>query len=160
MILLIKQVKIIDPKSKHHLKVRDVLIENDSITSIKEIIESVKDATIIPGDNLLLSNGWFDSSVCVGEPGYEDRETIDNTLKTAAKSGFTAIAVNSNNDPAMDNRTAVKYLLNQSMHQTTSVFPIGNLTKGGYGKDMAEMYDMKEAGAIAFGDYKKSISND
>ena len=110
-------------------------------------------------DNLHVSQGWFDSSVSLGEPGFEDRETIANGLSTAAKSGFTAIALQPNSYPIIDNQSQVNFVLNKASGFATQLYPIGALTKESAGKDMAELYDMKKAGAIAFGDYNKSLDN-
>lgn len=159
MNLLIKSAKIIDQNSKHHLKKCDILIENGVIIKISTKIENDKKIKEISLNNLHISNGWFDTSVSLGEPGFEERETIENGLKTAAKSGFTAVAVNPNTFPKTDNKTAVAYLKNKASGKTTSLYPIGNLTKSGAGKDIAELYDMRNSGAIAFGDYNTSISN-
>ena len=159
MNLLIKSAKIIDQNSKYHLKKRDILIENGVIIKISTKIENDKKIKEISLNNLHISNGWFDTSVSLGEPGFEERETIENGLKTASKSGFTAVAVNPNTFPKTDNKTAVEYLKNKAYGKTTSLYPIGNLTKSGVGKDIAELYDMQNSGAIAFGDYNTSISN-
>ncbi len=68
------------------------------------------EAKKISYSNLHVSRGWFDSSVCFGEPGYEERETLENGLKTAGLSGFSQIAINPNTNPTTDNQTAVGYL--------------------------------------------------
>ena len=74
MKLLIKSAKIIQPSSEFHQQTVDLLIENGIISSIKSKIEEKADQTI-EFENLHLSEGWFDSSVSFGEPGYEERET-------------------------------------------------------------------------------------
>jgi dihydroorotase len=109
--------------------------------------------------NLHVSKGWMDSSVSFGEPGYEDRETIENGLQVAAKSGFTAVALQPNSNPTIDNQSQVRFVLDRAKHQATTLYPIGALTKGSEGTDLAELFDMKNAGAIAFGDYKKALQN-
>ena len=101
----------------------------------------------------------MDSSVALGEPGFEERETIFNGLEVAAKSGFTNIALQPNTNPVIDNQTIVSFVKSKAFGCASSLNPIGALTKLQEGKDIAEMYDMKNAGAIAFGDYKKSIDN-
>ena len=159
MNILIKSAVIIDQNSKHHLKKRAVLIENGMITKIAATIENKKSCKEIILKNLHISNGWFDTSVSFGEPGFEERETIENGLKTAAKSGFTAVAVNSNTNPKIDNKSAVEFLINKASKNAVTLYPIGNLTKNGEGKELAELYDMQNSGAIAFGDYNTPISN-
>lgn len=159
MILLLKSATIIDKTSSFHQKVKDVLIENGTITKISDKIESNDNYKEIKLDNLHISQGWFDTSVCFGEPGYEDRETIENGLNTAAKSGFTAVAVNPNTSPVADNKSTIQYIKNKGYDFATNLYPIGCLTKNAEGKDIAELFDMQNYGAIAFGDYKKPISN-
>jgi len=95
---LLKSAVIVDASTKHHLKKRDVLIENGIITKIAASISDPK-AKEIKLANLHISQGWFDPSVSFGEPGYEERETLENGLKTAALSGFTDVAVNANTFP-------------------------------------------------------------
>ena len=159
MKLLIKSAKIIDNESPYDHKVMDILVEDDIITEIAPSISSEKGDKEISFENLHVSQGWFDSSVNFGEPGFEERETIENGLLTAAKSGFTAIALNPGNDPVTDNKGAVSFLKNKSSDSPVNLHPIGALTRKSDGIDLAELYDMQQAGAVGFGDYQKSISN-
>lgn len=159
MTTLLKSATIIDKSSPFHLEKKDILIENGVITKIANSIENNTDFTTINLENLHISQGWFDTSVCFGEPGFEDRETIENGLNTAAKSGFTAVAVNPNTNPVPDNKATIEFLKNKACGFATSLFPIGSLTKGAESKDIAELFDMQNYGAVAFGDYNKPISN-
>ncbi|MGV8945682.1 MAG: dihydroorotase [Lutibacter sp.] len=159
MNLLLKSATIIDNSSPFHLQKKDILIENGTITKIADHLKNPKNYQEIKLDNLHISQGWFDSSVCFGEPGFEERETIENGLITASKSGFTAVAVNPNTYPSVDNKSAIQFIKNKANHAATALFPIGNLTKSGKSEDIAELYDMQNAGAIAFGDYNKAVSN-
>ncbi len=159
MKVLLKAARIIDPESKYHLKKVDILIEEGIIKKIATSIESIKEVKEIKLKNLHVSKGWFDSSVSFGEPGFEERETIKNGLNAAAKSGFTQIALNPNTNPVIDNNGAITSLLSKAQANAVQVFPIGALTCRSEGKDLAELFDMHQAGAIAFGDYKKAISH-
>jgi dihydroorotase len=159
MNLLLKSATIIDHSSPFHQQQNDVLIENGMITKIANSIKNIHNFKEIKLENLHISQGWFDSSVCFGEPGFEERETIENGLKTAAKSGFTAVAVNPNVYPVADTKSTIEFLKNKANGFATKLYPIGNLTKGAKGEDLAELFDMQNSGAIAFGDYNKPISN-
>lgn len=159
MKFIIRSAKIIDSKSPFHNKTVDILIVDGFIKKIGTSISNSENAEEIQLDNLHVSQGWFDSSVCLGEPGFEDRETIANGLTVAAKSGFTAIALQPNSFPIIDNQSQVNFVLNKALGCATQLYPIGALSKESTGKDMAELYDMKKAGAIAFGDYNKSLDN-
>ncbi|WP_010134927.1 dihydroorotase [Ochrovirga pacifica] len=160
MNVLLKSATIFDPQSDFHNQTQDVLIENGIIQQIASSIVCPDNFQEITLDNLTISNGWFDASVSFGEPGYEDRETIANGLLVAAKSGFTQVALNSNCSPLIDSKSLVHFLKNQSITSPVNIHPIGSLTKESLGLEIAELYDMQQAGAIAFNDYKKGIRND
>lgn len=157
--VILKQAKIIDASSPFHNQVMDIKIENGTITKIEKEITATSGFEVVYIPNLHISKGWMDSSVSFGEPGYEDRETIENGLKVAAKSGFTAVALQPNSNPTIDNQAQVRFVLDRAKNQATTLYPIGALTKGSEGTDLAELFDMKNAGAIAFGDYKKALQN-
>ncbi|MCX7547343.1 dihydroorotase [Xanthomarina sp. F1114] len=159
MNVLLKSATIIDPKSDFHNQTVDILIEKGVITEISSTLKNTKNVREIDLDNLHVSQGWFDSSVSFGEPGYEERETLDNGLKTAALSGFTAVALNANTYPVIDCNSDVSFLKSKAKKHAVNLFPIGALTKESKGVDLAELYDMKNAGAIAFGDYERPIEN-
>ena len=158
MNLILKNAIIVDSKSKYHFQNKDILIQSGIIKKIDDNIK-VKDEKIISFKNLHISNGWFDSSVSFGEPGYEERETLENGLKTSSKSGFTDIILNPNTNPVIDSHSSVSHIYKKTNDSATKVHVLGALTKESLGNDMAELYDMHLAGAIAFGDYKKSLND-
>lgn len=159
MKLIIREAKIIDPQSPFHNKIVDLQIENGILKKIGEKLPKSADFEEIKLENLHVSQGWFDSSVSLGEPGFEDRETIANGLQTAGKSGFTGIALQPNSYPIIDNQSQINFVKSKANGFATQLFPIGALTKESQGKDLAELFDMKNAGAIAYGDYNKDLDN-
>nr|WP_288834846.1 dihydroorotase [uncultured Flavobacterium sp.] len=159
MKLIIRNAKIIDPQSSFHNQTVDILIVDGLIEKIGTSLPNPEQAEELKLDNLHVSQGWFDSSVSLGEPGFEDRETIANGLLVAAKSGFTGIGLQPNSFPVIDNQSQINFVKTKAIGHATTLFPIGALTKNTEGKDMAELFDMKQAGAIAFGDYNKSFEN-
>ena len=159
MNILIKSATILDSKSEFHTKTQDLLIENGVIIKIANNIKNPQNYQEIKFDNLHISQGWFDSSVNFGEPGFEERETIKNGLKTAASSGFTAVAVNANTHPVIDSNSDITFIKSKASNHAVTLLPIGALTAGSKGEHLAELYDMHSAGASAFYDYKKPISN-
>ncbi len=159
MNIILKAARIIDAKNPFHNQVVDVKINNGIIEKIGSNIDNSDGYEVIKLDNLHISKGWFDTSVSLGEPGFEDRETITNGLQTAAKSGFTSIALQPNTFPILDNQSQINFVKQKSNGFATELFPIGALTKNSEGTDLAELFDMKNAGAIAFGDYNKSLDN-
>ncbi|MBT0608930.1 dihydroorotase [Aequorivita echinoideorum] len=159
MNILLKSAVIVEPSSKHHLKKRDILIEKGKISKIAASISSKKNIKEISLENLHVSRGWFDSSVSFGEPGFEERETIENGLNTAAISGFTAVAVNANTFPVTDAKAQIKFIKTKAEGHAVKLYPIGALTLGSKSIDLAELFDMTNEGAISFYDYKIPIEN-
>lgn len=160
MNILLKAATIVDASNKSlHLKKRDILIKNGVIEKIASKLATPTKTKVIDLKNLHVSVGWFDSSVSFGEPGFEERETIANGLQTAAKSGFTDIVLNPNAHPVPDNSSAIVFLKNAAKDQITNLHPLGTLTVKGEGGNLAELYDMKNAGAVGFYDYKHAIEN-
>ena len=160
MNILLKSVKIVSSKTKDlHLKTRDILIKNGVIDTIGISINSPSKTKIIDKKNLHVSIGWFDSGVSFGEPGFEERETIANGLLTAAKSGFTDVVLNTSSNPTPDSSSDIVFLRNAAKEYLTNLYPLGNLTVKGNGEALAELFDMKNAGAIGFYDYKSSLDN-
>ena len=141
-------------------KKKDILISDGKLEKIANSIPKKDNYTVLELENLHVSCGWFDTSVSLGEPGFEERETIKNGLQVAAKSGFTSIAINANTLPVIDSKSNVEYLIHKAFNTATNLYPIAALTKGSNGLEMAELYDMQQSGAIAFGDYNKPIEND
>ena len=159
MNILLRSARIIDSNSKFHNQKMDILIKNGNISEIGKKLDLPENCKEIELTNLHVSNGWFDTSVSLGEPGYEERENIKHGLEVAARSGFTKIALNPNTHPLIDNKSAVEFLIQKSSSSAVDLYPIANLTQGAQGKDMAELFDMKNSGAIAFRDYNKPVEN-
>ena len=157
MDILLKSARIIDPESAYHNKVRDILISGGVIQQVSESIPLTNEIQVL--ENIYVSQGWTDSSVCFGEPGFEERETLANGMRTAEKSGFTHLLINPLTHPIVDSQSGVVYVKNKTAHCAATAHPIGALTIESKGEYLAELFDMKNAGAVAFGDYKKPISN-
>jgi dihydroorotase len=160
MSILLKKATIIDATSPYHNQKKDILISDGKLEKIANSIPNKDTYTVIELENLHVSCGWFDTSVSLGEPGFEERETIKHGLQVAAKSGFTSIAVNSNTNPVIDSKSDVEFLISKAFNSATKLYPIAALTKDSNGLEISEMYDMQQSGAIAFGDYNKPIEND
>ena len=160
MNVLLKSAVIVDATNpKLHLKKRDILIKDGIIDRIAAKIEIQGNTKIIELPNLHVSAGWFDSSVSFGEPGFEERETIAHGLQVSARSGFTDIILNSNTNPVPDSSGDMVFLTNRNNGQATNLYPLGAVTVKSQGKELAELYDMKNAGAVGFYDYKKPLEN-
>ncbi|MDO4728694.1 MAG: dihydroorotase [Bacteroidota bacterium] len=159
MDIIIKQARIIGSDNPYHNQIKDIKIKNGFIIAIEDEIPQEEGFRIITYPNLQVSEGWFDSSVCFAEPGFEERETIVHGLEVAQRSGFTAVALNPYTNPVVDNQALIQFVKQKSVGSSCTIYPIGALTKDSDTKNLAELYDMQNAGAVAFGDYKKSIAN-
>ena len=159
MKILIKNAKIIDSTSKHDNKVCDILINNNVIEKIGKSIQMDSETRIFKSDNLHLSQGWMDLHVNFGQPGFEQRETIDNGLKSAAQGGFTDVLLMPNTNPSIDNSTMVEFLRRYNIKSIVNIQVAGNLTKKQKGENIVEIHDMINSGCLAFTDDKKSIQS-
>jgi dihydroorotase len=164
MNVLIKSARIIDPNSKHHNTICDILIKDGKLDEIRKEIKSRPEAIAngtemeYNAENLHLSPGWFDLHANFGEPGFEQKETLESGSNAALKGGFTGVMVMPNTSPSIDNKSMVKYIKNATKGNIVDILPAGNMTKNGEGNDIVEMHDMKNAGCMAFTDDKNSIT--
>lgn len=159
MNLIFKNATIIDKESPFHNTAVDIVVENGVIKQIGNALSVPDGFDVVQHEGLSISQGWFDTSVSFGEPGYEERETIANGLTVAAMSGFTGVALQPSAIPVADDQSGILFAKNKAAGHATDLYPIGALTKGSEGKDMAELFDMKQAGAVAFGDYNKAMAD-
>lgn len=151
MKILIKQAKIVDPSSPFNGQTADIFIENGRITKIGTSISEKADQEIaVPG--LYVSPGWVDVFANFADPGYEFKETLETGAAAAAAGGYTDVMIIPNTNPAIHNKAAVEYIIHKSSPFPVTIHPIGAITKNTEGKELAEMYDMKWSGAVAFSD--------
>jgi len=156
--LLITSVKVILPGNEYHQQTVDVFIEKGKIAQIGKTIKVAdKNVETIDGTGKILSPGFFDLHANFGEPGLETKEDIRTGTAAAAAGGFTAVAVMPNTEPAIQSRSEVALVINAAKGSIVDVHPIGAISKKREGKEMAELYDMKQNGAVAFSDGNKSV---
>jgi dihydroorotase len=151
MNLLIKNARVIDPNSPHNSQSADIFIENGIIKKIGKNLTTKSDKEVSI-DGLCVSPGWVDMFANFADPGYEHKESIESGCLAAAAGGFTDVLVIPNTKPAIDAKSQAEYVVQRSRSLAVTVHPIGAVTKNAEGKELAEMYDMKTSGAIAFGD--------
>lgn len=151
MVLLIQQAYITDPSSPFHETRQDILIESGIIKDIQPHITAKADQ-VITGQDLHASPGWVDVFAQFADPGYEYKETLETGAAAAAAGGYTDVLVIPNTKPVIDNKTQTEYIVHKSKGLPVNIHPIGAVSKGTEGKDLAEMYDMRNSGAIAFSD--------
>ena len=147
--ILIKNATIICKHSKHHLKTKDILIKDGMISKIKNNISSQVDI-MIDKENMYVSMGWMDLFANFCDPGYEQKETLQSGIEVAKYGGYTDVCVIPNTYPTISNKTSVEYIKNKN--KIVNIHPLGAVSKQIEGKELAEMYDMRLAGAVAFTD--------
>ena len=158
MSILIKSAKIIDADNSLDGKVFDIYIDKGIISNIEKNIDKPA-KTIISRENLHVSIGWLDSSVCFGEPGLEERENLENGIKSAGLSGFTDIVLNSETLPILDSKADISYIKSKTQNSVVSVHPLGALSKKSDSEELADLKEMYDVGCIGFNDFKKAIKN-
>lgn len=151
MKLLIKQAQVIAPSSPLNGKKQDILIENGKITRIAASVTGQADQ-VISEEGICVSPGWMDIFADFADPGQEYRETIETGARAAAAGGFTDVMLIPNTSPVTDTKAQADYLVQKGKQTPVNIHPIAAITRKTEGKDLAEMYDMHQAGAIAFGD--------
>lgn len=151
MKLLIKNGTVIDPYAGKVTE-KDILLAGGKIVKTGAHL-SAGGATVLDAGGKLVTPGLIDLHVHLREPGFEAKETIFSGTCAAARGGFTTVACMPNTNPVTDNAAVVAYIINTARAQgVVNVYPIGAITRGSKGESLAEMGDMKEAGAAAFSD--------
>jgi dihydroorotase len=159
MNILIKQARVIDAGSAHNGKTVDILIEGGIISSIKSRISTEKNVKVIESENLHVSAGWLDMQANFCDPGFEHKEDLETGIRAAASGGFTGVAISSATNPPVHSKAQVQYIKKNTKDEIVDVYPVGAATHNREGKEISEMYDMQQAGAVAFSDDKNTISN-
>lgn len=156
---LIKNVTILDATSPFNGQKVDIKIKDDTIIAINEQIESDSDVIEIDGTDSYISQGWVDIMADYCDPGYEYKETLITGAHAAMNGGYSDVFIVPNTNPAILNKGAIEYIKHASNQLPIDIHPLGAISKNIEGKDLAEMLDMHHAGAIAFTDGWKTVSN-
>src|SRR6478609_11024194 len=158
MNILLQQVSIADPNSPFNGSKKDILIADGIIKAIEDNI-STASAQIINKENAIVTPGWVDIFSHACDPGYEYRETIETCVEAAAAGGFTQLFTLPDTNPVVDNKAQVEYIKQKAAGLNIRVHPLGTISKKREGKELAEMFDMRESGAIAFTDGLQPVQN-
>ncbi|HEY4798421.1 MAG TPA: dihydroorotase [Bacteroidia bacterium] len=160
MQLLIKSAKVVDPNSPHHNKTVSIFIENGIIKNVQSTkYELPGEVKVIDIKDLHVSPGFFDMQVNFRDPGHEYKEDLMSGSAAAAAGGFTGVAVMPGTQPTIHSKSEIEYLKNKTAGSLMDIFPVGTITHKLEGKELAEMYDMQQAGAVAFSDDKKPVAD-
>lgn len=159
MNILIKSAVIVDSNSSLNGKKSDILIEKGVIKKIGSNIKNENSYKEIKVKDLHVSVGWIDMRSNFCDPGTEFKEDLNSGLKAAALGGFTEVVSMPDTLPITDSKSGIEYIINKTKDNIVTVYPTGALSHHCEGKEIAEMYDMHLAGAVAFTDNKLSVAN-
>jgi len=149
---------VIDPDSGFDA-VADVALEDDRVAAIGANLE-FPNAEIFDASGLVVAPGFIDMHVHLREPGFEHAETIETGSRAAAAGGFTSICCMPNTAPVNDSATVTSYIIDRAKKlAVTNVFPIGAITKGSAGEELAALASMKNAGIVAISDDGRPVMN-
>ncbi len=157
MLLLLKNVRIVGEKDEK--RPQDILIRDGVIEAIGDGLSAEKGAEVWESPSACVSPGWFDVGIQACDPGYEHREDLHSAARAAAAGGFTAVASFPNTNPAIHSKSEVLYIKNKTTGSPVTFYPVGAVSQGCEGKDLAELFDMHSAGAIAFSDGQKAVQD-
>lgn len=155
MRILIKNGQVIDPGQIN--KKTDVLVEDGKIqaigSSLQIPLKDSKSITIIDAKGMVVCPGFIDLHVHFREPGFEYKETIATGVDSAVAGGFTTVCCMPNTSPVNDSQSITEFILHQAkIANKARVFPIGAITKGSKGEELAEIGELREAGCVAISD--------
>lgn len=158
MSILIKSGYLLDPATGTE-GIRDIFIENGLIQKIGEYLNEEAEQ-VIDAKGLCIMPGFIDLHVHLREPGFEYKETIATGAMAAARGGYTTICPMPNTNPAIDSKYMVEYLLLKAKEEAVvHILPVGAVTKGQAGTQLADIEAMAKAGAVAISEDGKSVMN-
>jgi dihydroorotase len=156
--LLIKNGRVIDPASQTD-RIADLLIASGRIAGIGDGVSS-RGAEVFDATGMIVAPGFIDMHVHLREPGFEHAENIESGSRAAAAGGFTSICCMPNTKPVNDSALVTSYIVERARHNAVvNVFPIGAITKGSEGEELAAIGAMKAAGAVAISDDGRPVMN-
>lgn len=158
MKLLIANGYVIDPDQSVNTG-KNLLIEDQRLVGFLDRGEKAPaDAVVLDATGLVVAPGFIDMHVHLREPGQEYKETIASGVTAAVAGGWTSVCAMPNTDPINDSPAVTRFVIEQGQRAgLANVFPIGSITKGGEGRELAEMGEMKNAGIIAVSDDGRPI---
>jgi dihydroorotase len=158
MRLILRNGRVIDPASGRD-EVADVFVDGSSIGAVGRDLDATG-AEVFDASGLIVAPGFIDMHVHLREPGFEHAETIESGARAAAAGGFTSICCMPNTKPINDSVTVTSYIVERARrYAVVNVFPIGAITKGSEGEQLASIGSMKAAGVVAISDDGRPVMN-
>jgi dihydroorotase len=159
MSLLIRNARVVDPANQLD-SAADVLIEGDVIKQVGPGLTAGDGAEVIDATGKVVCPGFIDIHTHLREPGYEYKETVATGTRAAAAGGFTAVCCMANTNPVNDNGSITEYILDRARTEgRVRVYPIGAVTRGLRGEELAELAELADAGCVAFSDDGRCVMN-
>jgi dihydroorotase len=156
--LLLRNGRVLDPASRRD-EVGDVLLTDGLISAVGKDLDKTG-AEVFDATGLVIAPGFIDMHVHLREPGFEHAETIETGARAAAAGGFTSVCCMPNTKPVNDSATVTNYILERARRLAiVNVFPIGAITKGSEGEELAAIGSMKAAGVVAISDDGRPVMN-
>lgn len=150
MKVLLQAATIYNPNSEYHLQQQNILIEQGTITYIGP--EAKEADKTVAANGLCVSAGWVDLQAFSGEPGLEHKEDLESLALAAAAGGFTEVLLLPNTEPVVQTKGAINYIKSKSLSLPVTLLPAAAITVNAEGKDLTEMIDLHQSGAVAFTD--------
>lgn len=158
MPILIKGGKVVDPG--RFVGVGDVLIDQGKVLAVGPNLQAPAGSTMIEAKDRLVLPGFVDLHVHFREPGFEYKETIQSGSAAAVAGGFTTVCCMPNTNPVNDNQAVTEFILERSrIAGLANVWPVGAITKGSEGKELAEIGDLRRSGCVAISDDGRPVMN-
>ena len=155
--ILLRGGRVIDP-ARGSDGVADVLVADERVEAVGRNIGEPDGAVVVDAANLVVAPGLIDLHTHLREPGQEDLETIATGAMAAVAGGFTAVCAMPNTDPVCDNQGVVGFIVRQALRAGKArVYPIGAISVGQKGQQLAEFGELVGAGAVAVSDDGKPV---
>ncbi|HEY7520010.1 MAG TPA: dihydroorotase [Methylomirabilota bacterium] len=159
MSVLIRGGRVVDPGNSVDI-LHDLLLQDGKIAKLGAGLAAPPGARVIEAAGKVVCPGFIDMHVHLREPGHEYKETVATGTRAAAAGGYTAVCCMANTSPVNDNRSITDYILAKARSEgVVRVYPIGAVTRGLDGKELAELAELAEAGCVAFSDDGKCVMN-
>jgi len=156
--LLLKGGRLVDPARDVDDDL-DVLLANGVVAEVGKRV-AARGAEVVDVGGLVVAPGFIDLHVHLREPGREDKETIASGTRAAAAGGFTAVCAMPNTEPVNDQASITRFIVDKARAEgVVRVYPIGAITKGSRGEELAEYGDLAEAGCVAVSDDGRPVAS-
>lgn len=157
--LLVRNGRVIDPAQGLD-ELLDILIEDGKIVEVGLKLGRNDEVPELDASGLIVAPGFIDLHTHLREPGFEHKETIETGCLAAAAGGFTSVCCMANTNPVNDEPAVTRYIMEKADRAgAVRVYPIGALSKGCLGEELAEIGEMVQAGAVAISDSPNPVAN-